>query len=84
MLTVRESICCCHQHDSRNDNRHNHSIPGAAKQLAEEENDFCSSETEMAFKSMFCPTTLSTGMCKTVYLSYAIDIPIIKKHNMRC
>lgn len=83
-LTIQKSICCCHQSDSKHDANHNHNIPGPAKQLADAEDDCCSSGEEIIFPNSFCPENLYAVTNKTTYLSYTIDIPIITKHNMRC
>ena len=81
---VPENICCCHGRNSGHENRHNHSIPGAAKQLTEEDEDICVSGPEIISGGIFSSTCAANTAYKTIYYRYITDIPVIKKHNMRC
>ena len=84
LAIVPENICCCHGQNAGHENRHTHSIPGPAKQLSEEDGDFCVSGTEMVSGNTFHIANAATVANETVYYRYVIDIPVIKKHNMRC
>ena len=83
LLTVPGSICCCHNRNTGHENSHNHSIPGAAKQLADDDEFFCTSEVEFSGNTLY-PVNTTDAIRKMAYLDYPIDIPIIKMHYMRC